>query len=255
MNLHFDEALGEKYRSKSQKIRVMSENWVGENMFCPCCGNPHIFKLKNNEPVADMKCDNCGEIFELKSKEGKIGKKINDGAYSTMIERITSITNPELFVMQYSSNYVVTDLTLIPKFFFAPQVIEKRKPLASTARRAGWTGCNILYSQIPQQGKVSIIKNGIVKSTSEVVENYAWIKKLEISNVNSRSWLFDVLSCVNNIESNEFCLQEIYAYIEILQEKHINNHNIEAKIRQQLQFLRDKGFIEFLGRGCYKKRF
>ena len=67
--------------------------------------------------------------------------------------------------------------------------------------------------------------------------------------------MFDVLNCVNNIESNEFCLQEIYAYVEILQEKHINNHNIEAKIRQQLQILRDKGFIEFLGNGHYKKRF
>ena len=255
MNLYFDESLGEGYKSKTQKIRVMSENWVGRNMFCPCCGNSHILELKNNEPVADMKCDNCGAVFELKSKEGKIGKKINDGAYSTMIERITSITNPELFVMQYSAKYTVTDLILIPKFFFVPRIIEKRKPLSSTARRAGWTGCNILYSEIPQQGKVIIIKDGIVKSTSEVVENYARIKRLETQNINSRSWLFDVLNCVNAIKSNEFCLQDIYAYTEMLQEKHINNHNIEAKIRQQLQFLRDKGFIEFLGKGHYKKRF
>lgn len=255
IDLYFDETLGERYNSKPQKIRVMSENWMEKNMFCPCCGNLHITKLKNNRPVADMKCNNCGEIFELKSKEGKIGKKINDGAYSTMIERITSITNPGLFVMQYSSDYAVTDLVLIPKFFFVPQIIEKRKPLAPTARRAGWTACNILYFKIPQQGKISIIKDGVVKSSSEVVENYARIKSLETQNVNSRSWLFEVLNCVNDMESKEFCLQDIYAYIEILQERHINNHNIEAKIRQQLQFLRDKGFIEFLGRGYYKKRF
>ena len=255
MNLYFEETLGEGYKSKTQKIRVMSENWIGKNMFCPCCGNSHICELKNNEPVADMKCENCGAIFELKSKKGKIGKKINDGAYSTMIERITSITNPELLLVQYSSNYIVTDVILVPKFFFVPQIIEKRKPLAPTARRAGWTGCNILYSKIPQQGKISIIENGIIKSASEVVENYALIKRLETINIHSRSWLFDVLNCVNDIASNEFCLQEIYAYKEILQEKHINNHNIEAKIRQQLQFLRDKGFIEFLGRGHYKKLF
>lgn len=37
-------------------------------------------------------------------------------------------------------------------------------------------------------------------------------------------------------------------------EKHMNNYNIEAKIRQQLQILRDKGFIEFSGRGHYKKQ-
>lgn len=255
MNLHFDETLGEKYKSKTQKIRVMSENWVGQYMFCPCCGNPHIFELKNNKPVADLKCDNCCEIFELKSKEGKIGKKINDGAYSTMIERITSIANPELLVMQYSSDFTVTDLVLIPKFFFVPQIIEKRKPLASSAQRAGWIGCNILYSKIPQQGKIDIIRNGIITPVNEVVRNYNRIKKLETRNINSRTWLFDVLNCVNNIKATDFYLQDIYEYTEILQEKHINNHNIEAKIRQQLQFLRDKGFIEFLGRGHYKKRF
>lgn len=33
MNLHLDETLGAQYKSKSQKIRVMSENWVGKNMF------------------------------------------------------------------------------------------------------------------------------------------------------------------------------------------------------------------------------
>lgn len=212
MNLHLDETLGAQYKSKSQKIRVMSENWVGKNMFCPCCGNPHICGLKNNEPVADMKCNCCGEIFELKSKDGRIGNRINDGAYATMIARITSITNPALFIMRYSKDYNVTDLTLIPKFFFVPHIIEKRKPPAPTARRAGWTGCNI-------------------------------------------SWLFDVLNCVNRIETDEFCLQDVYTYGEVLQEKHRNNHNVEAKIRQQLQFLRDKGFIVFLGRGHYRKRF
>ena len=70
ITLYFDETLGEKYKSKTQKIRVMSENWIGKNLFCPCCGNEHIYKLRNNEPVADMKCEICGEIFELKSKEG-----------------------------------------------------------------------------------------------------------------------------------------------------------------------------------------
>lgn len=224
-------------------------------MFCPCCGNPHLLELENNEPVADFKCDNCCGVFELKSKEGNIGKKINDGAYSTMIRRITSITNPELFILQYSSNYIVTDLILIPKFFFVPQIIEERKPLASTAQRAGWRGCNILYSKIPQQGKIDIITNGIVRPVEQVVEKYTRIKKLETRNISSRCWLLDVLSCVNDITTNQFCLQDVYKYIEVLQKKHPHNHHVKEKIRQQLQFLRDKGFIEFLGRGYYKKTF
>lgn len=253
MNMYFDESLVMNYKSQSQKIRIMSESWICSNMFCPCCGNSYISQLQNNLPVADMQCLKCGEIFELKSKQGKIGKKINDGAYTTMIERITSITNPDLFVMQYSSNYYVTDLILIPKFFFTPQIIERRKPLSSTAKRAGWTGCNILYSDIPNQGKISIITNGIIKSLNEVVNQYSHIKKLNTQNIDSRGWLMDVMNCINEITNNEFSLKEIYEYTEILKRKHIYNNNIEAKIRQQLQILRDKGFIEFIERGHYRK--
>ena len=62
-----------------------------------------------------------------------------------------------------------------------------------------------------------------------------------------------MLNCVNDIKSDEFTLNEVYDYVELLQQKHINNNNVEAKIRQQLQFLKDKGFIEFLGRGQYRK--
>lgn len=35
MDFHFDLSLAENYHSNSQKIRVMSENWVGKNVFCP----------------------------------------------------------------------------------------------------------------------------------------------------------------------------------------------------------------------------
>ena len=33
----------------------------------------------------------------------------------------------------------------------------------------------------------------------------------------------------------------------------LDNHHVEAKIRQQLQYLRDRGFIAFDAPGCYKK--
>jgi len=45
----------------------------------------------------------------------------------------------------------------------------------------------------------------------------------------------------------------MYQFEAMLTIKHPNNHNIKAKIRQQLQLLRDKGFIDFLDRGIYKK--
>ena len=45
----------------------------------------------------------------------------------------------------------------------------------------------------------------------------------------------------------------MYAFVKELQLKHPKNNNIEAKIRQQLQFLRDKGIIEFKGNGKYRR--
>ena len=253
MRLSFDTSLSEKYNSSAQKIRVMSESWLGDNMYCPNCGNPRISHLTNNSPVADFQCDNCGEIYELKSKNGNLGKKIADGAYSTMIERITSDSNPDLFLLQYSESLSVTELLLIPRFFFVPDIIEKRKPLAATARRHGWIGCNILFGEIPQQGKISVIQNSRILDRQNVIQNYDRIKQLRTKSIDSRGWLLDVLSCINDIPKTEFNLSDVYGYVEVLQKKHINNNNVEAKIRQQLQFLRDKGFIEFLGKGQYRK--
>jgi type II restriction enzyme len=49
--------------------------------------------------------------------------------------------------------FEVTDLFIVSKHFFVREIIEERKPLAPTARRAGWVGCNILLNQIPALGK------------------------------------------------------------------------------------------------------
>ena len=170
-----------------------------------------------------------------------------------MIERITSNVNPQLFIMQYSPSLFVTDLTFVPKFFFTTDIIERRRPLPAIARRAGRIGCNILYEKIPAQGKLPIIRNGHEVEVAEVLRNYSKIKSLRTDNHNLRGRILDVLNCVNDIGSEIFTSQDIYKYAGILGAKHEHNRNVEAKIRQQLQFLRDKGFIEFVSRGVYRK--
>lgn len=42
MNLSFDIELATRYKSNSQRVRVMSEQWVADNVYCPCCGNSHL---------------------------------------------------------------------------------------------------------------------------------------------------------------------------------------------------------------------
>lgn len=68
MNLNFNIDLAEGYTSNSQIARVLTENWVKENSYCPNCGQLPLNDFENNMPVADFYCLNCKEEFELKSK-------------------------------------------------------------------------------------------------------------------------------------------------------------------------------------------
>ena len=254
MNLYFDESAESGYHSASQKARVLTEKWVEQNMFCPRCGNPRMKHFENNRPVADFYCESCQNEFELKSKSGKLGNKIPDGAYDTMIQRIKSNNNPDFLFMSYSAKELrVTDFIVVPKCFFVPQMIERRKPLAENTRRAGWVGCNILIDQVPEQARISVVSAGCVSNPQTVVEKMEKINRLAVCDINSRDWIVDILQCVNAIPKREFELGEVYAFEHELQIRHPQNNNIKAKIRQQLQLLRDKGFVEFLGSGHYRK--
>lgn len=254
MNLEFNISLAESYKSHSQISRVLTEAWIEENMFCPNCGNLFVKHFENNKPVADFFCPQCLNQYELKSKSGSLGKKITDGAYATMINRITSDTNPDLFLMSYSRlENKVENLFLVPKHFFVPDIIEKRKPLADTAKRAGWVGCNILLEKIPKQGKIPIIKAGKLEDKKVVLYKTQVSRGLQTNNLNMRGWLMDILLCINQIPDDIFKLSDMYYFEDMLSVKHPDNRNIKPKIRQQLQFLRDKGFIEFLGNGKYRK--
>ena len=60
------------------------------------------------------------------------------------------------------------------------------------------------------------------------------------------------MSCIDELNKKEFTLDEVYDFENILYQKHPDNKHVKDKIRQQLQFLRDKGYIEFVSRGVYR---
>jgi len=243
-----------KYSSESQKIRVLTETWVNRNTYCPNCLTP-LKQYENNRPVADFLCCNCGEEFELKSKKNSLGKKIVDGAYDSMIRRINSSSNPNFYFLTYTQKtYKITNFLIIPKHFFINDIIEKRKPLSIKAKRAGWVGCNIILDKVPESGKIYYIKDGNSLTKKEVSIN--WKKTLflqETKSLTNKGWLLDTLICLDKIKSTTFSLNEIYSFAPTLAIKHPNNKHINDKLRQQLQILRDREYIEFLGNGKYKK--
>lgn len=230
----------------------MTESWVNRLIFCPNCGNK-VSRFENNSPVADFYCNNCSEEYELKSKNGTIGKKIVDGAYATMIQRLQAESNPNFFFLTYNkSTLQIRNFLTIPKYFFVPAIIEKRPPLRPTAKRKGWVGCNIDISNIPEIGKIYYVQNGLIKNRDEVLEKWSKTEFVKNTSNKEKGWMFDVLACIEKLNKKEFSLDEVYAFENYLEQKHPQNHRVKEKIRQQLQFLRDKNIIDFVGRGQYR---
>lgn len=244
-----------KYKSKSQIAKNLTEPWLESNAFCPICLNPHVALTPNNTKVYDFLCNNCHSFYQLKSQKSKFGKRINDGAFSPMINYIRLGKVPNFFLLKYSlSDYFVDDLMLIPNFFFVESIIEKRNSLRESADRAGWIGCNILLHKIPMEGRIDIIKDRKQFQPKIIKKSYDKIKFMSKIPIKERGWTNDVLNIINSLEAKKFSLQDAYSYEDKLFKSHPNNKNIKAKIRQQLQILRDKGFLKFEGSGTYSLR-
>src|SRR5947207_801121 len=169
MKLGFEEPQT-PYASGSQSARVWTERWVRDWVYCPNCGAAKITGFPTNSPVADFFCPSCNEEYELKSQKSNFGIKVLDGAFRTKCERLAANNNPSLFLLNYDlRNLQVVNFLVVPKHYFVREIIEERKPLAATARRAGWIGSNIRLDRLPASGKIFIVRNGIPESKEAVL--------------------------------------------------------------------------------------
>lgn len=170
-----------------------------------------------------------------------------------MIERLNSETNPNFFMLSYDkSSMSVSNFLCIPKHFFITRAIEMRKPLALTARRAGWVGCNIVLEHIPESGKFFFVRDGVQLPQKSVLNK--WKETLflrEEQKLSSKGWMIDILLVIDKIGKSEFTLDDIYQYEQQLARLHPENFHIKEKIRQQLQILRDKNYHSYVSRGMY----
>lgn len=252
MNLLFDADVS-RYSSHSQKARVLTETWTVKNSYCPRCGNCVLEHLPNNAPVGDFICPSCHAPYEQKSKNGDFTATVLASNYQKMMDAIRNKTNPDFFFLSYDAPTLsVKSFFVTPRHFFHPGIIIPRKPLRAAARRAGWIGCQIQLSEIPFNGRIFIIKNGMELEKDIVLKQYHDTLFLEQQSISARGWLLDVWNCINQLPA-DFTLNDVYAFEHQLRKKHPANHHIKDKIRQQLQVLRDKNILHFHGNGVYSK--
>jgi len=251
LSMYKEEVL-QNYKSNCQIARVLTENWFSSEMYCPCCLNNKINGYPNNKKANDFFCEKCNNDFQLKSSKKPFGRKVVDGEFNTMSLVIKRGNSPNFFILYYSSDdWVVKSLFMIPRFFVTFSMLEKRNPLSKNARRAGWTGCNFLLDKLPKEGKIPIINNEKIEAKEDV--NKVWRKMFFLANKKPefRGWTSDILKIVQE-QDKKFKLNDIYKYEEYFKKLHPKNNNIQAKIRQQLQILRDNKIIKFKKRGIYE---
>ncbi len=254
MNLQCTTELAAAYKSASQIARVLTEEWCARELYCPACTSDRLSPSMVNTPVLDFTCPECKQAFQLKSLKNWNPKKIVDAGYESMIRSIRADKTPNLLVLQYSKDWFVRNLLLVPRFFFSESIIERRRPLTPQARRAGWVGCNILLAQIPIDGRIAIISAGSPVPADQVRAEFARTSGLAGIPPLLRGWTLDTLKVVRRLGKPRFTLRDVYEFEHELQAGHPRNHNVRPKIRQQLQVLRDLGMLRFTGLGEYALR-
>jgi type II restriction enzyme len=251
MQLTCDLSVAQTYRSASQRARVISEHWFSENCYCLACPSNHLICTAPNTKAMDFGCGACGQRYELKTFRRRPIKSLVDGAFSALLARVNSGFAPTLCLLERNDSWQIKSLTAIHSSFLTPVVIEPRPALGPHARRAGWIGCNIRLDLIPIDGEIAVIQSGVCTPKSQVRERFRRFLALDNIPADQRGWTTLTLLTVRNLARREFRLSELYEREESFARLFPGNRHIRAKIRQQLQVLRDLGILSFEGSGRY----
>jgi type II restriction enzyme len=240
------------YTSRTQQARRISEDWVARHAYCLRCESDEITPTSTNTEVCDFVCPQCEYGYELKSKCGVFTTRVIDGAYGAMLRTIRANRTPTFLLLEYSRNWSITGFTAIHHSLITEKSIVARKPLAHTARRAGWIGCSIVMPTIAVDGKIPIVRNERIEPPAAVRASFRKLENLSHLSHERRSWAATILNLIRKLPEGSFKLADAYEFEGELRLIYPENNNIRPKIRQQLQVLRDAGILIFLGEGRYQ---
>ncbi len=164
--------------------------------------------------------------------------------------------NSQLFLfLTTSKEYPVQKFfDFFPSHFFSTRFLLLRvNPFSSECptKQVGLVAI-LTYAKYPNRGKVFLVKDQQVIPRENVTQHFQKTLFLRKQSMASRGWTLDIWQCIDRLDDS-FSLNQVYAFADELQLKHPENNHVKDKVRQQLQVLRDKGIIEFVSRGHYRK--
>ena len=134
----------ERTQTKLQALGAFGERCVTQDCACPRCKRSQtLIRLPTNFKCADVICDFCGYLAQVKTSRVKgidsVPTSVLGAAWGPQKQRMdASIYFPLFLVLvadsrEYSIFFLSADLQ-------TREMFQPRSPLSSTARRAGWQG-------------------------------------------------------------------------------------------------------------------
>jgi len=180
------------------------------------------------------------------------GDIVTDGGYDSMMRKIHEVQAPALMLAHYSPQWCIEGLLAIHPVFLIPEVVRKRgKPHIRPKSGKEYWMCDLNLVFVPQDGRIPLVNNGVVSPSSKVRQLYKESIRFGELSSNKRGWAALVLAAVRKIGKAEFRLDEVYVFEAEMHAAYPQNSHVRDKIRQQMQVLRDLGYVEFVGRGEY----
>ena len=143
-----------QWKSNSRIIGRASEIYCYKNIKCLNCDISELFECSTNEKSKDQICHKCNKKYQIKCKKitnkqhenilkTKIFKTIG-AEYNTTLKSISQ--DIDYLIILYDESYKILDIIHIDSKNITCDNIIPRKPLSSSAKRAGWQGCNLCFA-------------------------------------------------------------------------------------------------------------
>ena len=133
--------------TERQALGNRGERLIVKTVKCPGCKSKErtLRLLPPNFKCADIICDFCGYLAQVKTKSVRgnlpdtCPPTILGAAWAPQRDRMSSGVYFSLFIV-LESDLKATAIYFLPRELQTPEMFIPRKPLSSTAKRAGWQG-------------------------------------------------------------------------------------------------------------------
>lgn len=131
--------------TKRQSLGAFGEQLVAKLCACPRCKRTKsLVRLPANFKCADLVCDFCGFLAQVKSSTsvdvGVIPATLLGAAWGPQKARMDAAIYFPLYLVLATSDLRDRSIFYLSADLQPPELFRERNPLSATARRAGWKG-------------------------------------------------------------------------------------------------------------------